>query len=342
MSLANLPFRPIRGGLYTPEELLAGFDPADPAGYTTMRDFQIYRYFVANGRAAPTDPLTSMMESLHDNAVNQALMDFLKGRRVVAIMGGHQERRDDPDYAAVARLARALARHGFLMASGGGPGAMEATHVGALLANEPDEALDAALALLATEPALPEAAGNVVGPKGEIDAAIAEALYRWLLPAYRLRHGVARHGESLAVPTWHYGHEPTSPLATHIAKYFQNSIREDGLLAIATHGIVYSPGKAGTLQEVFQDAAQNFYHLFGDCFSPMVFYGVGFWTDTLPVKPLLDALFRLDPARLAEYEELVRFTDDVEEIVAFLAAKEPSPKQVADHWEAIGGDAARP
>ena len=40
--------------------------------------------------------------------------------------------------------------------------------------------------------------------------------------------------ESLAIPTWFYGHEPSNLFSTHVAKYFSNSLREDGLLAIAT------------------------------------------------------------------------------------------------------------
>ena len=48
-------------------------------------------------------------------------------------------------------------------------------------------------------------------------------------------------GESLGVPTWVYVDEPTGGFATHIAKYFTNSIREDGLLAIARSGVVYAP-----------------------------------------------------------------------------------------------------
>ncbi|MFN3429884.1 MAG: LOG family protein [Candidatus Sericytochromatia bacterium] len=337
MSLADLPFQPIRGGLYTPEELFAGFDPSHPMGYTAMRDFEVYRYFVRHGRATPTDPLTSMMEALHDNAVNQALVAFLQRRRVVAIMGGHKVRRDTAAYADVARLARELARHGLLMASGGGPGAMEATHLGALLSRSPDPALDAALAVLAAEPELP-ASGHLVSAQGDVDRAVAERLHRWFRVAFELERAVEDRGESLAVPTWHYGHEPTSPFASHVAKYFQNSIREDGLLAIATHGIVYSPGSAGTLQEVFQDAAQNFYHSFGDCFSPMVFYGVDFWTRALPVRPLLEALFRTDPARAAEFATQVLFTDDVAEIVAFLASRAPSAAQLADHWQSLGSE----
>ena len=95
--------------------------------------------------------------------------------------------------------------------------------------------------------------------------------------------------ESLAVPTWFYGHEPTNQFATHVAKYFANSIREDGLLAIATRGVVFSPGAAGTTQEVFQDATQNHYAVFGTA-SPMVFLDSVFWNEILPAEPLLRTL----------------------------------------------------
>ena len=95
--------------------------------------------------------------------------------------------------------------------------------------------------------------------------------------------------ESLGVPTWLYGHEPATPFATHIAKYFDNSIREDGILTIAKGGIIYSPGSAGTLQEIFQDAVQNHYLSFGYA-SPMVFLDSDYWTTQMPVYPLLEEL----------------------------------------------------
>ena len=69
----------------------------------------------------------------------------LAGRRPVAIMGGHDIERRDPRYATVARIARTLAREGFLMVSGGGPGAMEATHLGVWMAHFDDHQLDAAI-----------------------------------------------------------------------------------------------------------------------------------------------------------------------------------------------------
>jgi hypothetical protein len=98
-----------------------------------------------------------------------------------------------------------------------------------------------------------------------------QELHAWIIPAWRLSQ--TAHGESLALPTWYYGHEPSTLFATHIAKYFQNSIREDGLITLAAHGIVFASGKAGTQQEIFQDSVRNYYRSAADPFSPMVFFG---------------------------------------------------------------------
>ncbi len=87
---------------------------------------------------------------------------------------------------------------------------------------------------------------------------------------------------SLALPTWYYGHEAFTPFATHIGKYFQNSLREDGLVTFCTGGVVYTPGAAGTVQEVFQDAAKNSYQSAGGRFRPMVFLGSQFGLSLFP------------------------------------------------------------
>ena len=61
------------------------------------------------------------------------------------------------------------------------------------------------------------------------------------------------------IPTWHYGHEPPNVFATAIAKYFRNATREAILLEVCDAGIVFLPGRGGTVQEVFQDACENYY-----------------------------------------------------------------------------------
>jgi hypothetical protein len=175
---------------------------------------------------------------------------------------------------------------------------------------------------------------KIIDKDGTIDPTLVAEIHKWATPAAKLFDRFASGGQSLAVPTWHYGHEPLTPLATHVAKYFLNSIREDVLLALATNGIIFAPGRAGTLQEVFQDAAQNYYHA-DDPFSPMIFFDTNFWRVTLPVEPLLEALF-IKNGREAEYRAKVRFMDDVDEIVEFLVGQQASAQKTKNRFEALG------
>ena len=108
--------------------------------------------------------------------------------------------------------------------------------------------------------------------------------------AVRERWPAADAGHSLSVPTWFYGHEPTNVFATGIAKYFANALREDTLLHRCRGGIVYLPGQAGTVQEIFQAVTENFYAADASLVAPMVLVGVEYWTRTYPAWPLLQAL----------------------------------------------------
>lgn len=262
-------FEPLRRRLYTYRELFEGFDEAKPQSYAGTLDFTIYREYIAGGKYATSDYFTAMMQALHDNSITQAIRNILDhaDTRAVGVMGGHQLERGSGSYVAVARLSRELAKRGFLLLSGGGPGAMEATHLGALLNKGSDHEMAYAIQLLTAQKKVPDLR-NLVSADGKPDPNLVAAAHAWFAPAYRIASQAQNAGSSLAIPTWLYGHEPSSPLATHIGKYFQNSIREDGLLAIATHGVVYVEGGAGTLQEIFQDAAQNYYRTFADRFSP--------------------------------------------------------------------------
>lgn len=298
----GVPFDPHRPGLYGVEDLYGGFDPSRPASYGDTFDARVYRHWVATGGGEPPSIRETLARRLHDHAVTDALYDFLDERglrsSVVAVMGGHGMRRDAPVYRDVVRLSRRLSRAGFLMVSGGGPGAMEATHLGAFLAPWPDGALDEALRLLAQEPGFDRTRAG-----------------EWLAAAFTVRErfpvadDTSGPGVSVGIPTWLYGHEPPCAFATHAAKYFANSVREDGLLTIATAGVIYSPGSAGTVQEIFLDACQNYYESVGFA-SPMIFLGREHWTETLPAYPLVEKMGRDAKKR---YVDLLRLTDDADE-----------------------------
>jgi predicted Rossmann-fold nucleotide-binding protein len=305
------PFTAHRARLYTPEELFAGFDPDDPDGYESTYDALVYRHWVESGRQYPPMIDESLARRLHDHSISDALYDELAGRRPVAVMGGHSLERGDPHYAVIARISRALTHAGMLMLSGGGPGAMEATHLGAWMAHFDDSQLDAAIGVLSPRPAGAEP-GKEYTDHDWLQRAFAVRA-RW--PLDSAPPGVRY--DSIGIPTWMYGHEPPAAFATKIAKYFANSIREEGLLAVATHGVVFTPGSAGTIQEIFQDAAQNHYESFGPP-APMVLFGIDHWTRNRPVWPLLESI-----AEGYRYRHLITLTDDEHEVVDRILAYRP-------------------
>ena len=267
------PFNPFPAHLYTPAELYAGYDYRNPATFAQCYDTRIYTHYISQGKQA-TDVAETLARSLHDHSVSDALHDMLAlydERSVVAIMGGHSLLRTDETYRKVVLIGKHLAEQGCLLVTGGGPGAMEAAHLGAWLAGRHDSVVDEAIAMLSHAPSYKDC--------------------DWLPSAFALMDKLPRVSDcsSIGIPTWFYGHEPATPFATHIAKYFDNSIREDGLLAIAKGGVIYSPGSAGTMQEIFQDAAQNHYLTCGYA-SPMVFLGTEYWTEGFPVYSLLQNL----------------------------------------------------
>jgi predicted Rossmann-fold nucleotide-binding protein len=302
-AFVGVPFNAYRATLYTPDELMDGYERGDRSSFSETTDGQIYAYYkerMSTARATPV--MDALAFRIHDHAIDDALHDLLfpadaPDKRVVGVMGGHQMRRDADTFLQVARITRQLTRRGYFIATGGGPGAMEAANLGAYLSDHPDDALVDAVTTLADQ------------------SHYADALY--FDRAYAVREQYPDGAESLAVPTWFYGHEPSNLFASHIAKYFANSIREDGLLAIAHHGVIYAPGSAGTIQEVFMDAAQNHYASLGTI-SPMVFFGRDYWTEQEPVYPLLQKL-----AEGHTYASLLAIDDEVDAIVDFITSSEP-------------------
>ncbi len=75
-------------------------------------------------------------------------------------------------------------------------------------------------------------------------------------------------------------------------------------------GIVFLPGAGGTVQEVFQDACENYYADEASV-APMILVGARYWTEELPAWPLLQAL-----ARGREMEHHVHLVDTVEDAAA--------------------------
>jgi predicted Rossmann-fold nucleotide-binding protein len=289
--------RPSR--LYKRDDLMQGWRPGGDHSMTL--DGRIYKYVKAHGGRAP-DVEEGLAQRTHDHFIDVALARFLMqtGRPVVGIMGGSTTVAVDPNYRRVVHLTASLAERGYLVVGGGGLGIMEAANLGAYLADRSDAERDDAVDALAA-----------AGPWADDPAG-------YMGVADHIRERFAPGGVSLAIPTWVTAGEPISQFASHIAKYFSNSIREDGLLAVATAGIVFAPGGAGTMQEIFQDAAQNAYHVFGR--SPMIFLDSQHYRAETGLYPALER----QAARLG-FAELLSIGDEPEELLDHFPAVTAPP-----------------
>ncbi|MCB0559923.1 MAG: hypothetical protein H6573_19810 [Lewinellaceae bacterium] len=294
----TLPYQPFRHGLYSWQELMEGFSEEEDRS----TDLQIYRHFSAT-RFNPNIN-EALWQRIHDHSIDDALRQLLEfdnegmtRRPCVGFMGGHSTRRDDLFYKKTVLTAKLLAENGYFIVSGGGPGIMEATNLGAYFRGKEEAALLDAMKILKKAPHYRD--------KGYHQQAL-EVLDKY-----------PNGAETLAIPTWFYGHEPSNLFASHIAKYFSNSIREDTLLAISLYGIVCAPGSAGTTQEIFMDATQNHYGTF-NYYSPMVFLGRQRYEIETLIFPLLKQL-----AWGKKYYDMLFVTDEPEEVLGFLKGRPP-------------------
>ena len=182
---------PPRSRLDAPAELFDGWSADDDQSYARTPDARVS---LAAHRGGLRDPATdddARSRALHDVSMSRALGRQLGGTLPVAVMGGHKMRRGEDDYRVVAETARLLCEQRFLVVTGGGPGAMEAAHVGARFAGSGPGEMDAGLAALSSDEAArasPLGPDELVGDGGYSPSALRR-LHRWQVPAFRLAAG---------------------------------------------------------------------------------------------------------------------------------------------------------
>ena len=293
----KMPYKVFPNKLYNARTLYLHYKPGEHETFYTCYDTICYERYMALGKET-SDIKETLCRVLHDHSIGNALDQFITHydpKDVVAVMGGHAVKRTDPSYKQIVQISKRLTEIGKLMVSGGGPGAMEAVHLGAWLAGRDDAAVEDALQIMSICPTFRDAG--------------------WLTSAFEVMKKYPRDEQyhSLGIPTWFYGHEPATPLATEIAKFFDNSVRENYIISVPKGGIIYTPGSAGTFQEIFQDAAQNHYETLGYS-SPMVFLGQQYYTEETPIYPLL-----VDLQERGKYRNLIlKITDSTEDVIRFL------------------------
>src|SRR5689334_12777353 len=202
----DVPVDCYRTALYAPRELY------DAEPYAASLDARTYAWSLE----VPA-PSATLARALHDHAIDEALTAWVSGRHLVGVMGGHDLDRSSAAYADAARLGWMLGQR-YVVATGGGPGAMEAANLGAFLAGSTRDSLAAAVTSLAGVPSF----------RPSVD--------QWAAKALTVSHGVPGR-DTLGIPTWFYGQEPPNVFATAIAKYFRNATREAILLQVCDAGI---------------------------------------------------------------------------------------------------------
>lgn len=298
----GLPFDPYRSRLYTAEELYAR-NGAIPADYADTPDAAVYAWALRHLHSSAAD---SLVMALHDHAISDGLDEASPDPRLlVGVMGGHALQRGTPAFREAVGLGAALARLGLVVATGGGPGAMEAANLGARLSDHDDAVLDEACRMLAEQPSY----------RPDIDA--------WAAAGFAVLDRFPASTPTIGIPTWFYGHEPPNVFATSIAKYFRNALREDILLQRCRGGILFLPGAAGTVQEIFQAATGSYYAAAGHHQPPLVLVGREHWQQRLPAWPLLAAL-----GRDRSMEANIHLVDSVEDGCAVVASAARAPGSV--------------
>jgi predicted Rossmann-fold nucleotide-binding protein len=320
-------------GIYTVADLYDGL-AADGSRWESTPDYAGY-FFLNERKNVPRklEPVQALAARLHDTVQEQAVREFLKDRDVVAIMGGHDFKRQlskadsaagKPDvYWDCVAIAKALTEKGFFILTGGGPGVMEAGNLGALLAGETDAVVGEVRAIL-----------TYVGFEEKRWRSTAMAARARILGSWDAEPPESKL--SLGIPTWFYGHEPPNMFASHHSKMFFNSLREDGLVTLANKGIIFFEGNAGTVQEIFQDATQNYYVGEGQSPTPMIFYNAGgywersctelSWPTDMPMdkrKPLMPLLKQL--AIEKKFQNSVLVTRSPEATIKFLVDSNVKP-----------------
>ncbi|TDL99200.1 MAG: hypothetical protein C4K58_07940 [Flavobacteriaceae bacterium] len=306
----GLPYQPFRNTLYNWQELLDGYHPTMDQSV----DLKIYQNFVQTKFIPPV--YEALAQRIHDHNIDRALKeligyskDGMTQKKAIGIMGGHSVKRSSSMYQKVAVLAKMAQENGYFVVSGGGPGIMEAANLGAYFGGKKEKDLFKAIEILSdlnleNENQVDYLASNYISNAQKV------------LELYPVGQ------KSLAIPTWFYGHEPSNLFASVIAKFFSNSIREDTLLAICLHGVIFAPGSAGTTQEIFQEAAQNHYGTMG-YFSPMVFLGKERYQEETQLYAVLKQL-----SMGKEYHQMLHLTDEPKEVISFLISHPPIPKKV--------------
>jgi hypothetical protein len=186
---------------------------------------------------------------------------------------------------------------------------MEAANLGAYLASHLDSALDSAIGILK-----------------QVDG--YTDLGKWIATACEVKSKFPKGTESLGIPTWFYGFEPTNMFSTTLQNTLITASGKAALCKSAKEQlflplVVLGPRrKSSWTPRRITTAAQNNYGTIGQ-FTPMIFLGKQQYAVDTPVYPLIQML------ATGSYKDLLFIADEAADVVAFIKGHSPVQKAKA-------------
>ncbi|MDF1757597.1 MAG: LOG family protein [Legionellaceae bacterium] len=174
-------------------------------------------------------------------------------------MGRGSIKRDSKQYQTAAFIGKKLAEQDYILITGGGPGTMEATHLGAWFAGRKDNELQDAINIL----------------KKTTD--IRDANYFKGAILVKKKYPRIRNTIDIAIPTFVYGVEFSNIFAHKYVLYFNNAIREETIVILSKNGIILLPGGYGTMIELFFALEYNSDEIKTSNKRPIILFNSKYW-----------------------------------------------------------------
>lgn len=205
--------------------------------------------------------------------------------KIIGVMGRGSIKRDSKQYQNAAFIGKKLAEQGYIVITGGGPGTMEATHLGVWFAGRTEQELMDAINLL-------KKTTNIESTDYLKRAIEVKQAYPKIMKTI-----------DIAIPTFVYGVEFGNIFAETYVSYFNNAVREEAMIILSKNGIILLPGGYGTMLELFFALEYNSDEIKTDKQRPILLFNSTFWKKTF------------GPALLNK----VKTTDSIEDLSSHLS-----------------------
>lgn len=192
-------------------------------------------------------------------------------QKAVGIMGRGSIKRYSKQYKDAAFIGKVIAENNYMVITGGGPGVMEAIHLGVWFAGRKNQELTEALTILSKH----------------WDS--NDLCYFEKVKEIKRKYPRVKKTFDLSILTYVYGTKLANGFAHNYAVYFNNAIREETIIIAAKDSVILLPGGYGTQIELFMALEYNSDAIETNPSRPIILFNSSFW-QTIFAKPFLQKL----------------------------------------------------